>query len=253
LEQPRKIWNIDGTNNKAGMILDYMDLNIQSGIKNTKMRFLVTDLGLEDLILGYPWLAYFKPKFSWRDGVIDTSHLPIIIQSQSWHQTMQTTISNTTVAWIITEPLSDQEKDQIILELEEEVSAGRGIATQLAQDAGQYTKMVKVPKEYQWHAKVFNEEASNKFPPSQSWDHVIKLKKDAPRAINCKIYPMKPAEDKAFLKFLKDMQERGYIQPSKPPYASSFFFIQKRMASSSQYKTIESLMTGQFQIDIHYP
>jgi hypothetical protein len=43
------------------------------------MRFLVTDLGLEDLILGYPWLAYFEPKFSWREGVIDTTHLPVII------------------------------------------------------------------------------------------------------------------------------------------------------------------------------
>jgi hypothetical protein len=37
LERPRKIWNIDGTNNKAGMISDYLDLNVQSGNKNTKM------------------------------------------------------------------------------------------------------------------------------------------------------------------------------------------------------------------------
>jgi hypothetical protein len=41
------------------------------------------------------------------------------------------------------------------------------MATQLAQDAGQYTKMVEVPKEYQQHTKVFDEEASNQFPPSQ--------------------------------------------------------------------------------------
>jgi hypothetical protein len=228
LEQPRKIWNIKGTSNKAGMILDYVDVNVQSGVKNTKMQFLVTDLGLEYLILGYPWLAYFEPKFSWRDGVIDTSHLPIVIQSLAWHQTTQTTISNTTVAQIITEPLSDQEKDQIILELEEEISAGRGITTQLAQDAGQYTKPVEVLKEYQQHTKAFNEEASNRFPPSQSWDHAIELTKDTPRVINCKIYPMTPTEDDTLLKFLKDMQERGYIQPSKSPYVSSFFFIQKK-------------------------
>jgi hypothetical protein len=79
LDQARKIWNIDGTNNKAGMIAEYVDLNVQTGQKNAKMRFLVTDLGLEDLILGYPWLANFKPKFSWKDAVIDTSYLPIII------------------------------------------------------------------------------------------------------------------------------------------------------------------------------
>jgi hypothetical protein len=130
------------------MILDYVDLNVQSGNKDTKMRFLVTDLGLEDLILGYPWLAHFEPKFSWREGVIDMTHLPVIIQSLSWHQTTQTTVSSAVVARIITEPLSDQEKDQIVQELEEESSAGRGVATQFAQDAQQYTKEVEVPLEY---------------------------------------------------------------------------------------------------------
>jgi hypothetical protein len=134
LDQARKIWNIDGTNNRAGMITDYVDLNIQSGSQNVKMRFLVTDLGLDDLILGYPWLARFEPVFSWKVGVIDTSHLPIIIQSLSWHQTTQTTISKIRVARIITEPLSDQDKDQIVQELEEECSSGRGLATQFAQD-----------------------------------------------------------------------------------------------------------------------
>jgi hypothetical protein len=161
--------------------------------------------------LGYPWLAHFEPKFSWREGVIDTTHLPVIIRSLSWHQTTQTTVSNATVARIITEPLSDQEKDQIVQELEEENSSGRGMATQFAQDAQQYTKPVEVPLEYQQYAKVFNEEASNRFPPSRSWDHAIKLKADTPKAINCKIYPMTPTEDEALLKFLKDMLKRGYI------------------------------------------
>jgi hypothetical protein len=114
LERPRKIWNIDGTNNRAGMISDYVDLNVQSGNKGTKMRFLVTDLGLEDLILGYPWLAYFEPKFSWKEGVIDTTHLPIIIRSLSWHQTTQTIVSNATVARIVTDSINDREKDQIV-------------------------------------------------------------------------------------------------------------------------------------------
>jgi hypothetical protein len=92
------------------MIADYVDLNVQTGQKNAKMQFLVTDLGLEDLILGYPWLANFEPKFSWKDAVIDTSNLPIIIQSLSWYQTTQSTISNITVARIVTEPLSDKKR-----------------------------------------------------------------------------------------------------------------------------------------------
>ena len=43
------------------------------------MRFLVTDLGHEDLILGYPWLATFEPKFSWADGTIEVENLPMIV------------------------------------------------------------------------------------------------------------------------------------------------------------------------------
>ena len=57
LAESRKIWNIDGTTNKAGMITDFVDLNIQGNQEIAKMRFLVTDLGIEDTILGYPWLA----------------------------------------------------------------------------------------------------------------------------------------------------------------------------------------------------
>ena len=81
LEHARKIWNIDGTNNKAGQITEYVDLSIQTEQKQNKMRFLVTDLGHEDLILGYPWLATFEPKFGWADGTIDTEYLLVIVKS----------------------------------------------------------------------------------------------------------------------------------------------------------------------------
>jgi hypothetical protein len=33
----------------------------------------------EDLILGYPWLATFEPQFNWRNSIIDTIHLPIVV------------------------------------------------------------------------------------------------------------------------------------------------------------------------------
>ena len=81
LEHTRKIWNIDGTNNKAGRITEYVDLSIQTGQKQNKMRFLVTNLGHEDLILGYPWLATFEPKFGWADRTIDMEYMPVIVKS----------------------------------------------------------------------------------------------------------------------------------------------------------------------------
>ena len=67
---------------------------------------------------------------------------------------------------ICTEVLSDAENDQIVAELWTECSTSANISTKLAQDAGQYTKEVPVPPEYQHHAKVFSEEAAQRFPPS---------------------------------------------------------------------------------------
>ena len=71
-----------------------MDLSIQTGKKQTKMRFLITDLGHEDLILGYPWLATLEPGFSWADSTIDTEHLPVIVKLLNWEtRLIKTTIS----------------------------------------------------------------------------------------------------------------------------------------------------------------
>ena len=84
LERPRKIWNIDGTNNQAGMLTRYVDLSVRTGKREEDMRFLVTSLGNEDLILGYPWLTTFEPQFNWTNGVIDMSYLPVVIQSLDW-------------------------------------------------------------------------------------------------------------------------------------------------------------------------
>jgi hypothetical protein len=86
LDRPRKIWNIDGTTNRAGQLTSFVDLEVQTGDVEKKMRFLVTDLGDEDLILGYPWLAMFEPQFNWRSSVIDTAHLPIIVRSLDWRK-----------------------------------------------------------------------------------------------------------------------------------------------------------------------
>jgi len=81
LQRPRKIWNIDNTANQAREITHYITLDIQTrGIRKT-IQFLVTNIGNEDIILGYPWMAAFKPQFTWKNGVINEKELPIILRS----------------------------------------------------------------------------------------------------------------------------------------------------------------------------
>ena len=217
LDKPKRIYNIDNTSNKAGSITHSLKLKVTTKGVDKIMRFLVTDIGNEDILLGYPWLATFEPKFGWKDAIIKTQALPIIISST------HPVDSRTVIAGLQTQ----EEKEGILQELEEATTI-RGIATELAIKAGEGEKKAEIPAAYDLFKWLFSEEASQRFPPSRPWDHAIKLKTDTPNAIPCKVYPMMPAEDKALEEFIREQYAKGYIRPSKSPYTSPFFFIKKR-------------------------
>jgi hypothetical protein len=196
LPNPKKIYNIDNTSNRSGMITHYLDLNVRTRGIHKEMRFLVTDIGHKEILLGYPWLATFEPKFNWRSAVIDEQVLPIIISSiNPWRPQTQPTIAAT---------LSESTKQSIIRQLDEECTI-RGVATDLAIQAGEQQTDATLPEEYQEFAWLFNDEAANCFPPEREWDHAINLKPGAPDALDCKVYPMTQDEDTALEKFLDEM------------------------------------------------
>jgi hypothetical protein len=219
LPNPRKIFNIDNTTNKSGMITHYLDLDIRTNGIHKEMRFLVTDIGHEEVLLRYPWLATFEPKFNWRSAVIDERALPVIISSINPCITKQQPI--------IAMGLSENEKQSIVRQLDTECHA-RGVATELAIQAGEQQTDAQLPPEYQEFARLFSDEAADRFPPSREWDHAIDLKPGAPDALDCKVYPMTRDEDTVLEKFLDEMVGKGYIRPSKSPYASPFFFVKKK-------------------------
>ncbi len=205
LQKPRKIWNIDNTANHDGPITHYVDLDIQTNGIRKMLRFLITNIGHERIILGYPWMAVFEPQFTWKNRTIHEQALPVIIRSVNPSQIIG---------------------DQTIAQAQTQIRATT--STDLAIKAQQYTKKVEVPREYQDFVKVFSEEESRRYPPKRAWDHAIEFKKDAPEAIDCKVYPMNRIEDEAVQKFITDELEKGYIRESKSPYASSFFFVRKK-------------------------
>ena len=85
LEKPCKIWNVDNTENKAGMITHYLDLDVETKGIHKEMHFLITNIGKEDILLGYPWLATYEPRFKWQDTTIGEDALPVIISSVNPH------------------------------------------------------------------------------------------------------------------------------------------------------------------------
>ena len=79
MTQPRKLFNVNRTKNKAGELQFYTDLHVRTGSEVTILRFFLTELGEHKAILGYPWFAAMQPRIDWRRGWIDHTQLPVIL------------------------------------------------------------------------------------------------------------------------------------------------------------------------------
>ena len=217
LPMPKTLYNVDNTTNKAGKITHYLDLDVYTNKIHKTMHFLVTDIGKEDVLFGYPWLAAFHPEFDWRGGRIYNQYLPIEIQSiKPSHSSLPSIAA-----------LQVEDKLQIITQLEEDCHI-HTLTTDLAIEVNSNQKEVHLPDKYQSYASVFSKEELQCFPPKHSWDHAIDFKPGVPNTIDCHVYPMTKKEDEDLDAFIDQQLAKGYICPSISPYASSFFFIKKK-------------------------
>jgi hypothetical protein len=81
LKEPRKLFNIDGTPNHIGDLKYFTDLTTRTGTRLTTLRYFLSDLGNNKVILGYPWFAAAQPKIDWAKGWIAYDQLPIVLQA----------------------------------------------------------------------------------------------------------------------------------------------------------------------------
>ncbi len=225
---PIKIWNVDGTLNQDGNITHYTDLQVKTGKETYILRFLITNLGRDEVILGYPWFTAFEPKIRWREATLEEEYQPVVITTINTHEpTIELAIRA-----LETYGLDEEAWEQLVNEEEPYIAIRKTTtASELAQKAMDHTKKTfeqMVPTPYHRHKKVFSEEASHQFPPKQPWDHAIDLLPEAPKTLDCKVYPLALTEGSALTEFLNEQLQKGYIRPSKSPYASPFFFIKKK-------------------------
>ena len=68
LEEPLRVLNVDGTENKRGTIRDYVELNLEINGRKSLEQLMVTGLGKEQIILGFPWLTDHNPDINWKTG-----------------------------------------------------------------------------------------------------------------------------------------------------------------------------------------
>jgi hypothetical protein len=70
LTKPRKVRNVDGTPNQAGEIRQACEMTIRYHGKRSKHNFFLANIGIDDVIFGYPFFEDLVPAVDWRNGRI---------------------------------------------------------------------------------------------------------------------------------------------------------------------------------------
>ena len=211
-------------------------MNARVAGKEMEIRLWVTKIG-QDVILGLPWLKNWNPKINWTTGRMELPGRPT--GANRFRNSLQKAVEINFFRAGQKQLESQQEKEKILAELEEEIhirvkeSISQRLEHQLGDQKKGLTIEQLVPAPYLKYRKVFEKEASQRFPGRRPWDHAIDLKPDfKPR--DCKIYPMTLDEQQLLDEFIKDNLAKGYIRPSKSPMASPFFFIAKKEAEAKR-------------------
>jgi hypothetical protein len=95
--------NVDGMNNKLGEVTDEVRLSIHHENYDKEHRFLVANIGEDDIILGYPFFKAANPLINWPVGrmrgmVTATEVQPSNTSPSSWVCWIILTLRKTTVA-----------------------------------------------------------------------------------------------------------------------------------------------------------
>jgi hypothetical protein len=182
LQNPRKVYNVDGTPNKKGEIQFYTNLEVRTGERRTNMRFFLTELGPQRMILGYPWFVAVQPKIDWAKGWIDYDQLPVVLKTQNAHRTVFSRCTN--LPW---------RQRRVPIRIRRTTQTNPPQPTEQLQTKEETT----LPHEYRRHAQVFSEQQAQRFPETRDWDHAIDLKPNAPSTLPGKIYSLTQSEQKA--------------------------------------------------------
>src|SRR5271154_2946845 len=263
LKEPIMAYNVDGTLNKKGTIKQFVKLNLDILGKTYDTRLLITGLGKQKIILGFPWLQLTNPEINWQTGDFQWRDTP----RKQEQTTAKTPIPKPTVEdeedeeeWMnhTVNAIETDESDDSISEvrinhinicvinedegtmhvIDGETNGSEiwiNTKTNLALEMAIKDNLAKeertteelVPKEFHEYLDIFNEKNANRFPTERPWDHKIELKENfEPKSF--KIYNLSPAEQQELDTFLKENLEKGYIRPSQSPMASPFFFVKKK-------------------------
>ena len=165
---PRKLQNANGSPNARGGLTHFTKLEVFTGDVPHTFRFYIANMGLDNLVLGYPWFAATNARPDWTTGTLPSSvtiHTKGAASGKPMHSVKVAGMRTTK-----RRPPFLEEGDELYICI---VRASHCTKTTVAQQLVEQAtdKTVRswdqlVPPQYHQHAKVFSEDAAHRFPTS---------------------------------------------------------------------------------------
>ena len=203
----------------------------QSTNRTTATKLLVTGLGCQKIILGFPWFEEQNLEINWETGTLTwrkenrtlATSIEVLDKEEYLNRTQNTLDEDE--GSIISFMNVNSKFEPVWINAKTNLAMDMAIKNNLKKQ--EHTVEEMLPKEYHEFLNVFSEEKAARFPESKEWDHKIDMKEGfEPKSF--KNYNLTPEEQIKLDKFLKENLDKGYIHLSQSPMASPFFVVKKK-------------------------
>jgi len=275
ISRPIPVYNVDGSPNKAGQILEVVDMVLRYKTHSKRTLLAVSSLGRQSMILDYTWLKDHNPEVNWQTREVQMNRCPprcegccMIRKKQASRKRMETRALNVCRSGPCPEYAEDSEEDEVPVQTREaeyepgdrlfmtsillgstreDLRAASTTSQKLAEGACRSAEARKkpfIPPDcIRGFESVFAKEDFDVLPEHRQWDHAIELILGA-EPKSSKVYPLSPVEQKELDSFLEENLRTGRIRPSKSPMAAPVFFIKKKDSSLQlvqDYRALNSM------------
>ena len=221
-ERPYQITVVDGTplNQDEGMVKEET-LPLMSQIHGKDLGRITFDLVSisYEVILGIPWLEKVNPSIDWNSQKITIGKKKSKKSTPKQGKTPMIEICKLSQKQM--RKIQQQEPQKVLTVWIKPVSEQLN-ATQEEDEA-----RAKIPRDYQEFYEMFKEEAHEKLPEHQDWDHEIPIK-EGKKPTYGPIYALSETELKALREYLDENLKKGFIRPSTSPAGYPILFVPKK-------------------------
>jgi hypothetical protein len=215
------------------------------------MRFLVSEIGEDEMILGFPWLAAFQPKIDWKNATLDESMQLLVIKTLGLN--INEEVTRVRKAWV-NEPKHGNTRRRGLCyknrpsTRKEDVYISTNGGANAPKEEKTWDQIV--PSQYHKWKKVFSEEEAKTISRTSAMGYCDRSYPEAPKTLDCKIYPLTLDEQGKLDDTSKKTWKRIYSTIKVTVLVTILLCWERRMENYDQWWTTGNSIPSQSRIDI---